>query len=54
MLSLCSVGATFPINPLELYVQGFPPSTTKDEMKILFKTATDITFPHDKKTKDKK
>lgn len=35
-----------PINPLELYVAGFPASTSKDVIKVIFRSAKSITFPH--------
>jgi len=34
-----------PINPLELYVHGCPPDVTKEQLKLVFRTATDIKFP---------
>ncbi|VDM13171.1 unnamed protein product, partial [Wuchereria bancrofti] len=33
-----------PINPLELFVGGLPPSTSKDQMKVIFRQATSISF----------
>ncbi|KHN89166.1 hypothetical protein Tcan_18629 [Toxocara canis] len=42
-----------PINPLELYVSGFPASTSKDQIKVLFRSATSVTFPPAAKAKNK-
>lgn len=34
-----------PINPLELYISGFPPNTTKEQMQLIFRSATGVVFP---------
>ncbi|VDN92765.1 unnamed protein product [Brugia pahangi] len=42
-----------PINPLELFVGGLPPSTSKDQMKVIFRQATNISFPKQARNKNK-
>ncbi|EJW86198.1 hypothetical protein WUBG_02892, partial [Wuchereria bancrofti] len=42
-----------PINPLELFVGGLPPSTSKDQMKVIFRQATSISFPKQARNKNK-
>ncbi|VDN00743.1 unnamed protein product [Thelazia callipaeda] len=42
-----------PLKPLELFVGGLPPSTSKDQMKIIFQQATNITFPKQARNRNK-
>jgi len=43
-----------PINPLELFVAGFPSDTTKEDVKLLFKNAVEVSFPKPAKSKNKR
>jgi RNA recognition motif-containing protein len=43
-----------PVNPLELFVAGYPPNTTTDQIKILFPNCVSVSLPTPKKSGNKK